>query len=48
MLKKLKVNQGYIQRNNLHCKWDKLFKNGARKFFGRKPLKKLKGYDLLD
>ena len=26
--------------------WDKAFKNGLRKFFGRQPLKDLKGYGL--
>ena len=27
--------------------WDKVFKNGPRKNFGRQPLKNLKGYGLV-
>ena len=27
--------------------WDKVFKSGLSNFFGRQPLKNLKGYDLL-
>ena len=27
--------------------WDKVFKNGPSKIFGRQPLKNLKGYGLL-
>ena len=26
--------------------WDKIFKNGLRKTYGRQPLKNLKGYGL--
>ena len=38
-----------VDISHLHVcyKWDKVFKNGSRKIYGRQPLKYLKGYCLL-
>ena len=32
----------------LHTIWDKVFKNGPSKIFGRQPLKNIKGYGQSD
>ena len=42
MLKKLKVNQRYIQRNNLHCKWDN-YSRMEQENFWKKAFKKIEG-----
>ena len=33
------------KEKKMKVKWDKVFKNGPNKIFGRQPLKNLKGYE---
>ena len=43
---RVETNFKHYQLRKCFYKWDKVFKNGPSKIFGRQPLKNLKGYGL--
>ena len=43
----ISVVETRVPMQKLTKKWEKVFQNGLSKFYGRQPLKNLKGYNLL-